>query len=59
MLSGCEPDDCIGRGLCVPTSSGEAIDLLPKEEQDRTVPPVNVVETFTRMALERGLFEWN
>jgi Na+-translocating ferredoxin:NAD+ oxidoreductase subunit B len=50
-------DRCIGCGLCVPTCSGEAIDLLPKEEQDRYVPPANVVETYTRMALERGLFK--
>jgi Na+-translocating ferredoxin:NAD+ oxidoreductase subunit B len=50
-------DRCIGCGLCVPTCGGKAIDLLPKGEQDRYVPPANVVETYTRMALERGLFK--
>jgi electron transport complex protein RnfB len=48
-------DRCIGCGLCVPTCSGTAIDLLPKEENDRYVPPANVVETYTRIARERGL----
>jgi electron transport complex protein RnfB len=48
-------DRCIGCGLCVPTCSGAAIDLLPKDENDRYVPPANVVETFTRIAMERGV----
>lgn len=55
--AGINPDRCIGCGLCVPTCGGEAIDLLPKEERNRYVPPANVVETYTRMALERGLFK--
>jgi electron transport complex protein RnfB len=52
-----DPDRCIGCGLCVPTCAGEAIDLIHKEEQDRYTPPDNIVETFTRLAVERGLFQ--
>ena len=46
-------DRCIGCGLCVPTCSGPAIDLVQKEEC--YVPPANIVETYMRIAQERGL----
>jgi Pyruvate/2-oxoacid:ferredoxin oxidoreductase delta subunit len=52
-----DPDRCIGCGLCVPTCAGQAIDLLQKEEKDRYQPPDNIVETYTRIAMERGLFQ--
>jgi electron transport complex protein RnfB len=52
-----DPERCIGCGLCVPTCGGAAIDLLQKEEKDRYQPPDNIVETFTRIAMERGLFQ--
>ena len=51
-----DPDRCIGCGLCVPTCGGAAIDLLQKEEPDRYQPPDNIMETFMRIGLERGLF---
>jgi Na+-translocating ferredoxin:NAD+ oxidoreductase RNF subunit RnfB len=46
---------CIGCGLCVPTCSGQAMELIRKEEKDCYTPPHNVIETFVRIAQERGL----
>ena len=50
-------DRCIGCGLCVTACSGEAIDLIRKDEQDCYTPPDNVVETYMRIAQERGLIK--
>ena len=50
-------DRCIGCGLCVTSCSGEAIYLIRKEDQDCYTPPDNVVETYTRIAQERGLMK--
>ncbi|MEJ5186514.1 MAG: 4Fe-4S binding protein [Candidatus Geothermincolales bacterium] len=44
---------CIGCGLCVPTCPQGALRLEMKEEAGE--PPANVVETFTRIAVERGV----
>ena len=50
-------DRCIGCGLCVTSCSSEAIDLIRKDEQDCYTPPDNVVETYMRIAQERGLMK--
>jgi len=52
-----DPDRCIGCGLCVTTCSGEAIDLIRKDEEECYTPPDNVVETYMRIAKERGLIK--
>ena len=46
---------CIGCGLCVTACDFQALSLLPKPEGDRYVPPVNLFQTYLRMARERGL----
>ncbi len=50
-------DRCIGCGLCVTACTGKAIDLVRKEETDCYTPPTNVVETYMRIAQERGLMK--
>jgi len=50
-------DYCIGCGLCVSTCSGKVIDLVRKNEEDCYTPPANVVETYIRIAQERGLIK--
>jgi ferredoxin len=52
-----DPNRCIGCGLCVTTCGAEAIDLIRKEEKDCQVPPADIVETYMRIAQERGLIE--
>lgn len=51
------PDYCIGCGLCVPSCAVKAIDLVRKDEKDCYTPPANVVETYIRIAQERGLIK--
>ncbi|MCF8030493.1 MAG: 4Fe-4S binding protein [Desulfohalobiaceae bacterium] len=46
-------DRCIGCGLCVHACEYGAVRLAAKERQYE--PPKNVVETYTRIARERGL----
>jgi ferredoxin len=46
---------CIGCGLCVTACDFQALSLLPKPEEDRYVPPVNLFQTYLKMARERGL----
>ena len=50
-------DRCIGCGLCVTACGGEAIDLIRKEKEDCYIPPDNVVETYMRIAQDRGLIK--
>ncbi|HYA14320.1 MAG TPA: 4Fe-4S binding protein [Syntrophales bacterium] len=50
-------DRCIGCGLCVTACSSEAINLVRKDEKDCYTPPDNVVETYMRIAQERGLMK--
>lgn len=52
-----EPNRCIGCGLCVPTCQARAIDLLRKNESDCYIPPDNIVDTYIRIAQERGLIK--
>jgi len=44
---------CIGCGLCAAACDTEAIQLVPKGEEGRWVPPETVAETYARIATER------
>jgi Na+-translocating ferredoxin:NAD+ oxidoreductase subunit B len=48
-------DRCIGCGLCVTDCPTEAIQLMQKAPEDHYVPPKNMVETYMKIAQERGL----
>ncbi|MEJ2040375.1 MAG: 4Fe-4S binding protein [Desulfosarcinaceae bacterium] len=45
---------CIGCGVCVSACPSEALSLKQKSGDDQYVPPKNTVETYIRMAQERG-----
>ena len=47
-------DRCIGCGLCVTTCPTEAIQLIKKMEDQLYDPPKNGMETYIRIAQERG-----
>jgi ferredoxin/predicted transcriptional regulator len=49
-----DTDRCIGCGLCVVKCEPDAISLVEKNEAERWIPPANIVETYTRIAQERG-----
>jgi ferredoxin len=46
---------CIGCGVCAGGCDFEAIRLVPKDEDQRWVPPSNTVETYINIAKERGM----
>ncbi len=48
-------DRCIGCGVCVPVCDYDALHLKQKGEDLRSVPPETMVETYMKMAQERGL----
>ncbi len=48
-------DKCIGCGLCVTDCPTEAIQMVQKAPEDRYEPPRNTVETYVKIAQERGL----
>ena len=50
-----DPDRCIGCGLCVSVCDTDAMSLLEKPSEQQVVPPANTVETYLKMAQERGL----
>lgn len=52
-----DQDRCIGCGLCVTTCETQAIDLVRKDENECHVPPSDIIETYMRIAQERGLFK--
>jgi ferredoxin len=45
---------CVGCGLCVPTCPTKAMSLLPKPRPEHYVPPPTPVDTYMRIAEERG-----
>jgi ferredoxin len=47
-------EKCIGCGLCVPTCDPGAIKLFEKHEDEKWIPPKNIVETYIKIATERG-----
>jgi NAD-dependent dihydropyrimidine dehydrogenase PreA subunit len=48
-------DRCIGCGICVGACASNAAKLVQKDEQDRYVPPADVLEMQKRIARERKL----
>ncbi len=45
---------CIGCGLCVSTCPSDAMRLVKKSEAQQYVPPETGMETYIRIAQERG-----
>jgi ferredoxin len=45
---------CVGCGLCVTTCPTKALSLRTKSAQETYVPPENPVETYVRIAMEKG-----
>jgi electron transport complex protein RnfB len=54
-LARIDQERCIGCGLCITDCPSEAIQLLQKAPEDHYVPPKNMVETYMKIAQERGL----
>ena len=49
-------DRCIGCGLCVTVCEFEAVALAEKQDQKRWEPPATLVDTYMKIAREKGLF---
>ncbi len=49
-----DTEKCVGCGLCVTTCPTEAILLIKKPEDQQYVPPKSGMETYIRIAKERG-----
>jgi Na+-translocating ferredoxin:NAD+ oxidoreductase subunit B len=47
---------CIGCGLCVTVCEFEAISLTDKKDMERWEPPKTLVDTYLKIAKEKGLF---
>jgi Fe-S-cluster-containing hydrogenase component 2 len=45
---------CIGCGLCVSTCPADAVRLVKKPEDQQYLPPETGMETYMRIAQERG-----
>ncbi len=50
-----EKNRCIGCGLCVTTCPTEAMSLVKKSEENLYLPPESGMETYIRIARERGV----
>ncbi len=46
---------CIGCGLCVTACEFDAMSLVDKKETEKIEPPANIVETYMKIAKEKGL----
>ncbi|MCP3874412.1 MAG: 4Fe-4S dicluster domain-containing protein [Desulfobacteraceae bacterium] len=46
---------CIGCGLCVTVCEFDAMSLKDKEDTEKVAPPANIVETYMKIAKEKGL----
>jgi ferredoxin len=53
-IAGIDRKRCIGCGLCVSTCPTEAVTLLRKPEEELYEPPKTGMETYIRIARERG-----
>lgn len=49
-------DRCIGCGLCVTVCEFDAVSLKDKADTEKIEPPANLVETYIKIAKEKGLF---
>ncbi len=49
-------DRCIGCGLCVTVCEFDAMTLKDKPATEKIEPPANIVETYMKIAQEKGLF---
>ncbi|MFH2093221.1 MAG: 4Fe-4S binding protein [Pseudomonadota bacterium] len=47
---------CIGCGLCVNACQFDAMHLMDKDPSERVEPPANLIETYMKIAREKGLF---
>jgi Na+-translocating ferredoxin:NAD+ oxidoreductase subunit B len=56
IVAGVDLDRCIGCGLCVTVCEFDAISLADKKEIEKIEPPAQLVETYIKIAQEKGLF---
>ncbi|MCP4670953.1 MAG: 4Fe-4S dicluster domain-containing protein [Desulfobacula sp.] len=49
-------DRCIGCGLCVTVCEFDAMSLTDKKETDKIEPPAKLMDTYMKIAQEKGLF---
>lgn len=50
------PDRCIGCGLCVTVCDFDAVALRERKDTERWDPPQTIVDTYMKIAKEKGLF---
>ena len=50
------PERCIGCGLCITTCAFDAMSLTDKPDMERWEPPQTLVDTYMKIAKEKGLF---
>jgi Fe-S-cluster-containing hydrogenase component 2 len=55
-LAEVDTERCIGCGLCVTVCEFDAMSLADKQAMERWEPPQTLVDTYMRIAKEKGLF---